>query len=499
MLFSGYKVYLITFIAIFVICFAQSKDVSAQGDDWIVLIDTSRSMIGEGDDRRAENIFPQVKEIAKDFIKSSDTGDALYLFTFDAKPTFQNFFTITAETNKSNWAQLIDNYEGYIPKGDYTHIAEAIIAGVNRANKLGRPDSDPRRNINIILFTDGLENTSDNPAAPTLASIPARLVPSTIYPFTITVIWLGEGGEEVKKRVQQELVNPLGEQAKLLFAPRAKDYKNITGKIHNIIPPKLIVEPSSLDFGYVEPNSTTQKQELTITSDRDATIQLSLSQSSSSAITLYQSNYSNIKLRAGNSISIPLVLQSAPSTPDILCTGSLSFTYTEEISDTLPNIPSNIITPPLTFKVKISNPSWSVKYSNSLLLIGVLLSFVSISLLYKAKQVDNEPVIISESNSEIHLLSNQQKDLSTSNISNLSSELLPLTEQTDSKDLGEYQINDIEARINAIKREIELFLSQLERADEQRDIVNEHLEILRNQLNALNKEREIVVKKENKE
>ncbi|HEX7828262.1 MAG TPA: VWA domain-containing protein [Thermoanaerobaculia bacterium] len=131
-----------------------SNEASAQKlgpVDWIFLVDTSKSMRGIG--RDTKDIFGDVKESLKSFVRETNDGDTVAIFTFDRKVSPIAKMDVSGLTR----ADLYESIEQLKAEGDRTHLGAAIAKGLDRAEFL-RTHSDPTRARAVVLFTDGKED-----------------------------------------------------------------------------------------------------------------------------------------------------------------------------------------------------------------------------------------------------------------------------------------------------------------------------------------------------
>jgi hypothetical protein len=338
-----YKYFLLIITIAVVMIFVLSKNASAQeGQDYIFLIDTSKSMVGEGGNG-AEDIYEQVMDTIKLLIQEKKTGDTIEFFTFDEKTTFREIIAIRESTDKirlseEKFYKINFSYNpDYKPDGKYTYISRAIDSFVDREIIKNTP---PQKIPILIVFTDGIEdpNPEDTNKTSSPESVAYRL--KRIFPYTVFV-WLGSNSPEIKSRLNR-FIDPLGKNAALVFypIPKKKDdakkiANNITEKISIITPPKLSIEP--IVVALTQKNNTTENQEILITSDKEATIQFALIGINNDFIMLNDPQ-KTFNLNPGlTKLSMPLTISALA--PTGLYTGSL---FINQYGVTLQQIPFQV-------------------------------------------------------------------------------------------------------------------------------------------------------------
>ena len=163
---------------------------SSGGTDWILLVDTSLSMVGKA--RGSHDIFPEVRESIQQLLDNlADSVDTFYVYSFDSTTKFIGMFPLAGLGDRQAIRTRLS--ASFIPNGQRTYIADAIVAGFARARAARRPKSDPGRKQKVILFTDGLEDTGDDIYARKLASL-SDLKPYSfeLLPHAFVVVWLGQ-------------------------------------------------------------------------------------------------------------------------------------------------------------------------------------------------------------------------------------------------------------------------------------------------------------------
>lgn len=120
--------------------------------DLILVVDTSRTMIGEAG---GQNIFPEVKRVLKELIDKANIGDSVVLISYDATVQAYPTTLINDQQDKERLKVLVDQLRA---KGDWTYTAAAIQAGLAEAKRLDNAQGADRHTKAVILLTDGINN-----------------------------------------------------------------------------------------------------------------------------------------------------------------------------------------------------------------------------------------------------------------------------------------------------------------------------------------------------
>jgi hypothetical protein len=120
--------------------------------DLILVVDTSRTMIGEAG---GQNIFPEVKRVLKELIDKAGPGDSVVLIAYDTTVQAYPTTLINDEQDKTRLKALVDQLRA---KGDWTYTAAAIQAGMAEARRLDDAQGANKHTKAVILLTDGINN-----------------------------------------------------------------------------------------------------------------------------------------------------------------------------------------------------------------------------------------------------------------------------------------------------------------------------------------------------
>ncbi|WP_190348988.1 vWA domain-containing protein [Pseudanabaena cinerea] len=303
--------------------------------DWILVIDTSASMVGEGG---TKNIFAQVKQTVSDFVNKSQIGDSITIFTFDKDTTLRSNLNINSQSEQQSANQIIQQLQA---TGQNTHIGKALQDALNYSIKLESRHNNANRNTSIILFTDGIEDTTGitNPV-----SIPSNLALINNLnrkPF-VFLVSLGEKVHE--SQLDQFANNPaLNNRGLVLRSPGAANLLQAGNRIRQAArdavppPPKVIAQPqiaqTNIDFGQIIPGGETVPQILQVRNNVPAKIAIQLESDGSKDISLLEPN-APISVIPNTDNDLPIRLKISDNA--IAGTRALKFTLIPEIDQ--PNI-----------------------------------------------------------------------------------------------------------------------------------------------------------------
>jgi hypothetical protein len=132
---------------------AQRYQAERQQIDWIFLIDTSRTMRGQGK-AQGKNIFADVKQSIYNFLSTQvKTGDAVQLIPFDADARPIPSMTISGAADKEYVQKAIEDLKA---NGNYTYIGDAVETARNILEEHRRAARSGRKQV-VIIFTDGID------------------------------------------------------------------------------------------------------------------------------------------------------------------------------------------------------------------------------------------------------------------------------------------------------------------------------------------------------
>jgi hypothetical protein len=231
---------------------------------WILVVDTSKSMIGVGG---TEDIFSRVKSVVKDFIRNAKKGDTVVIYTFDRKPTLVSSVEIKGSFDK---VELSDNVDKLLAAGQWTHTGDAVEKAFERSDMLKDQDGNPDKPVAVVIFTDDKEDHEPNSHSTFLSQIPLnREMP---YPYTF-VVWLNKKPPPLEIT---QFVDNLGDHGSLERIHDSTEINNIRDRVLEFLPPLIVINPSSLLFGSVEPGDTTDIQYLNIRTNRQTSLRIGI-------------------------------------------------------------------------------------------------------------------------------------------------------------------------------------------------------------------------------
>jgi len=278
--------------------------------DWILIVDTSASMVGEGG---TKNIFGRVKETVTEFINKAKVGDSITLFTFDSNTILRNSLKISTNLDRESSKQIVQNLEA---TGQNTHIGKALQDALNYTIQIEKRPDGTNRTVSVVLFTDGIEDTVgiQNPV-----SIPSNLtlinnLNRKPYVFLVS---LGEGVHE--SQLDQFANNPaLNGRGSVLRSPGANNLLQAGERIRDAAaaitppPPKIIAEPqpiqTSINFGEVASGEETLPQNFQVRNNVPVKIAIQLESAGSKDISLIEPN-APIAAAANVNTDIPIRLK----------------------------------------------------------------------------------------------------------------------------------------------------------------------------------------------
>ena len=242
-----------------------TQPVSASSLEWILLVDTSKSIGGKVPG--SQDIFDDVQTSLREFIKTSNVGDTFYIHTFDTRSRFRSIIPIVDEANRTTLSNIFDD-PIFRPNGDCTHIGDAVLAGLNQAAFF----QDAGRTPVVVLFTDGIETC---PASATTRLAELKISKVEMIPHAFYVVWLGDPLQEAT--VREQFPSRLRGSVSVLVRPHAQEIASLSQELRNVLPPSLVTEASVVDLGVVRPGHTAESSGLTVTASRNAAVRLNLS------------------------------------------------------------------------------------------------------------------------------------------------------------------------------------------------------------------------------
>ncbi|OIP68448.1 MAG: hypothetical protein AUK48_15865 [Oscillatoriales cyanobacterium CG2_30_44_21] len=308
---------------------AQPSDAKSN-IDWILVIDTSASMVGEGG---TKNIFAQVKQTVSDFVNKSQVGDSVTIFTFDKDTTLRSNLNINSQVEQQSANQIIQQLQA---TGQNTHIGKALQDALKYSIKLESRPNSANRSTSIILFTDGIEDTTGIPNPVSIPSNLALINNLNRKPF-VFLVSLGEKVHE--SQLDQFANNPaLNSRGLVLRSPGAANLLQAGNRIRQAArdaappPTKVIAQPqiaqNNIDFGQIIPGGETVPQTLQVRNNVPAKIAIQLESDGSKDISLLEPSVP-ISVIPNTNTDLPIRLKVSDNA--IAGTRALKFTLIPEI------------------------------------------------------------------------------------------------------------------------------------------------------------------------
>ena len=168
-------------VVVFVVAFVPLRAQTRGAVDWIFLVDTSQSMRGVGG---SKDIFGDVKESIRTFIRSANAGDSVSIYTFDRDVQSRIYADIRGPFEREETARTVD---GLRADGKRTHLGAAIAQGLERSEALLAARNDPTRQRAIVLFTDGKEDVRGIEKPTPISSNVSRVEVSKPFIFFVSM------------------------------------------------------------------------------------------------------------------------------------------------------------------------------------------------------------------------------------------------------------------------------------------------------------------------
>ncbi|HYU33388.1 MAG TPA: TIR domain-containing protein [Thermoanaerobaculia bacterium] len=197
--------------------------------DWLFLIDTSQSMA---------KIFGDVQKSLKSFARTTKRGDSVAIYTFDSKVVPGQSILLFSENDKT---RLIEQIDGLEPKGLFTHTGEAIDSALARLEEMRPPGSESDRKAFMVLYTNGIEDTRDDPKATRIGDIQ---IPTYKRSYSIFV-WLGKDVQKFEQSSLSTFASSLRGKAMVLQYPEARNIDGLKGELQDVAAKEARIVPDS--------------------------------------------------------------------------------------------------------------------------------------------------------------------------------------------------------------------------------------------------------------
>jgi VWA domain-containing protein len=257
---------------------AESQQKPFGNVDWILVIDTSKSMRGAA--LEAQNVFEDVKEQAKQFIHMARDDDSIAMYTFGEKPELIRSVFIR---NSYDRQDLLDGVQSLRAEANWTYTGDAVQKALNRAEVVRDKYSDTSREVVIVLFTDDKED--HNPSVPSkyLKDIP--ISKSKYRPYTF-IVYLNRN--EIPKDLHDFVKTYGDDRASIERFSTPAQIGGIREKVVQALLPIVKVSPISLSFGLIEPGSTTDAQAVNVYSTKPISLSASLEGETHNGVSLVE-------------------------------------------------------------------------------------------------------------------------------------------------------------------------------------------------------------------
>jgi hypothetical protein len=191
--------------------------------DWLFLIDTSQAMA---------KIFSEVQRSLKTFVSTAKRGDSVAIYTFDSKVVPGQSILLFSEDDK---VRLLEQIDGLEPKGLFTHTGEAIDSALARQEEMHPPGSGLDRMGAIVLLTNGIEDTRDDPRATRIGDIQIPLEHKRSYIF---FVWIGKDVQKFEQSPLSTFASSSKGKAMVLQYPEARNIDGLKGKLQQEVTAK---------------------------------------------------------------------------------------------------------------------------------------------------------------------------------------------------------------------------------------------------------------------
>jgi hypothetical protein len=128
-----------------------SSSESGSNRDLILVLDTSRSMVGQG----GKNIFPEVKGSLAKFVDELKSGDTITIMTFDEKVRTMPTMKINDDNDKVIISNMISTVQA---EGMWTYTMGMLRDVFKMAQEMEIKGKEEGRQQVIVMLTDGLDD-----------------------------------------------------------------------------------------------------------------------------------------------------------------------------------------------------------------------------------------------------------------------------------------------------------------------------------------------------
>lgn len=124
-----------------------------QPQDVIILLDTTASMVGQGTDPKAQNIFPRVVQTVAELIGGFPSTTRVMVMPFDRGVDMSRARVFPARPSPTEMSAYLQTLQ---PTGQVTYIYESVDAALGQLEAWSNGQKD--RPQALYIYTDGLDN-----------------------------------------------------------------------------------------------------------------------------------------------------------------------------------------------------------------------------------------------------------------------------------------------------------------------------------------------------
>jgi von Willebrand factor type A domain len=286
--------------------------------DWVFVLDTSASMAGKG--KGAQEVFPQVKETLREFIRKAKNGDNIIIYTFDERPVLRHNVRLGGENDRN---EMADEVMRLTAEGRYTHTGEAVDKALDRIRELQEQNKEKRRTSAIVLFTDGKEDHAPDSRAIYVQDIPQAKIKS-IKPYTF-VVWLNRQPPPV---ALTNLVATSERGSELIQYSIPSEIPQAVTKVFETFPLFVKMDPTSVALGEVGPGATLERT-INFVSNRGTSLKVALQDADGGVMLVEPTDV--VALEDNGKTLVTVRLQTPRDIPDGGHAGKVVFTVDEVI------------------------------------------------------------------------------------------------------------------------------------------------------------------------
>lgn len=134
------------------VCAQESATEAKVHIDLVLMVDTSKTMVGKGG---GQNVFPEVQRVLKELVDACNPGDNVVLISYDTTVRAHPTALIYGQQDQVALHRQIDELKA---EGDYTYTSAAIQMGLAEAKRLDDAQGSAKHTKVVVLLTDGLND-----------------------------------------------------------------------------------------------------------------------------------------------------------------------------------------------------------------------------------------------------------------------------------------------------------------------------------------------------